>query len=120
MLSRKWIALTALFSLASVGLLGCGASAETATDDQAEAHGTEVAGHTHGGWWCNEHGVPEEECALCDPKLVADFKANGDWCTMHERPDSQCFACHPEHEAEYAAKYEAKYGKQPPKPDPAS
>jgi cobalt-zinc-cadmium efflux system membrane fusion protein len=69
----------------------------------------------HDGWWCDEHGVPEEVCAICNVKLVADFKAKGDWCKDHERPDSQCFVCHPEKEAEFAAQYEAKYGKKPPK-----
>ena len=56
-------------------------------------------------------------CALCNSKLVADFKAKGDWCEKHNRPDSQCFICHPEKEAEFAALYEAKYGKKPPKPE---
>jgi hypothetical protein len=74
------------------------------------------AGHNHEGWWCDEHGVPEEVCARCNTKLVADFKAKGDWCKDHDRPDSQCFVCHPEKQAEFAAQYEAKYGKQPPKP----
>lgn len=80
---------------------------------------TEVAstGHSHDGWWCDEHGVPEEVCALCNVKLVADFKAKGDWCKDHDRPDSQCFLCHPEKEAEFAAQYEAKYGKKPPQPE---
>jgi cobalt-zinc-cadmium efflux system membrane fusion protein len=77
----------------------------------------DVAEHSHEGWWCNEHGVPEEVCAQCDAKLVADFKAKNDWCEKHNRPDSQCFICHPEKEAEFAALYEAKYGKQPPKPE---
>jgi hypothetical protein len=76
-----------------------------------------VAGHSHDGWWCDEHGVPENVCALCDSKLVADFKAKGDWCEKHNRADSQCFDCHPEKEAEFAAIYEAKYGKKPPKPE---
>jgi len=77
----------------------------------------EVAEHDHEGWWCNEHGVPEEVCAQCDAKLEADFKAKGDWCEKHNRPESQCFICHPEKEAEFAALYEAKYGKKPPKPE---
>jgi hypothetical protein len=34
----------------------------------------------------------------------------------HDCPDSQCFACHPELEAKFAAQYEAKFGKKPPKP----
>jgi hypothetical protein len=73
-------------------------------------------GHSHGGWWCDEHGVPEEVCAQCNVKLVADFKAKGDWCEEHQRPDSQCFIHHPEKEAEFAAQYEAKTGKKAPKP----
>jgi cobalt-zinc-cadmium efflux system membrane fusion protein len=68
------------------------------------------------GWWCAEHGVPEEVCTRCNPKLVANFKAKGDWCTKHDCPESQCFICHPEKEGEFAALYEAKYGHAPPKP----
>jgi hypothetical protein len=94
------------------GLAGCSKSTSEAVP------ATEVAaeGHSHEGWWCDEHGVPEEVCALCNTKLVADFKAKGDWCEEHGRPASQCFICYPEKEAEFAALYEAKYGKQPPKP----
>lgn len=73
--------------------------------------------HEHSGWWCNEHGVPEEVCALCDSKVAAEFQKKGDWCKEHDRPDSQCFKCHPELEAKFAAQYEAKYGKKPPKPE---
>jgi cobalt-zinc-cadmium efflux system membrane fusion protein len=91
-------------------LIGCSQSAKSPVDSVAQA------GHSHEGWWCDEHGVPEEVCARCNTKLVADFKAKGDWCKQHERPDSQCFLCHPEKEQEFAAQYEAKYGKQPPKP----
>jgi len=76
-----------------------------------------AAGHSHEGWWCDEHGVPEEVCAQCNTKLVADFKGKGDWCEKHNRPDSQCFICHPEKEAEFAALYEAKFGEKPPKPE---
>jgi hypothetical protein len=94
-------------------LAGCGKPAE---NKPAAVAKSDVETDAHGGWWCNEHGVPEEECPLCDPKLVAKYKDKGDWCSKHERPDSQCFACHPEKQAEWAAQYEAKYGKQPPKP----
>jgi hypothetical protein len=108
--------LFAVIALAMFGLSfsACGKSGNNSTT----ASGTQLADadHSHEGWWCDEHGVPEEVCALCDPGLVADFKAKGDWCEKHNRPDSQCFICHPEKEAEYAALYEAKYGKQPPKP----
>ena len=97
--------------LTAIGLAGCSKPAAVAPAGQAAEES-----HAHDGWWCDEHGVPEEICARCNTKLVADFKAKGDWCQEHERPDSQCFICHPEKQAEFAAQYEAKYGKQPPKP----
>lgn len=74
------------------------------------------AGHDHSGWWCNEHGVPEDVCALCNSKVAADFQKKGDWCEEHDRPDSQCFIHHPELKEKFAAQYVAKYGKQPPEP----
>ena len=70
----------------------------------------------HSGWWCDEHGVPEEVCAQCNPKVAAEFKKKGDWCKEHDRPDSQCFLCHPELKEKFAAQYRAKYGKEPPEP----
>jgi hypothetical protein len=114
-----------LGSLAALGLvsLACrrpvavpAPPTETATAASPNhAHGSHgQAGATHDGWWCPEHGVPEEICGLCDPKVAQKMKANGDWCQTHDRPDSQCFVCHPELEARFAALYEAKFG-QPPK-----
>ena len=130
----KWnsVAVTILVPTLSLGLFvlsGCNADSETTTsqdshDDHDDEHGHDHEGDhdhastddDHSGWWCNEHGVPEEECALCETSLVADFKAKGDWCDEHNRPDSQCFIHHPENFEIFAARYEAKYGKQPPKP----
>jgi hypothetical protein len=111
MLIRHLMAIAASASL--LGLVGCSGTTES-TNPVAEA--TEEK-HTHGEWWCDEHGVPEEICALCSTRVAADFKVKGDWCEEHDRPDSQCFICHPEKEAEFAALYEAKYGKKPPKPE---
>lgn len=111
-----------------LGLVGCGfwlgcarpvgetppaAPASTGKAEQASV----ASGHDHSAWWCTEHGVPEEECGQCNPKLAAEFQKKGDWCAEHDRPDSQCFVCHPELEARFAARYEAKYGKKPPKPE---
>jgi cobalt-zinc-cadmium efflux system membrane fusion protein len=98
-------------------LAGCGTSSEQPAVGEASAA---TAGGEHSGWWCAEHGVPEELCALCDAKIAADFKAKGDWCREHDRPDSQCFVCHPDIEARFAARYEAKYGKKPPRPQNGS
>ena len=96
---------------------GSGKQVAQVTDQDKEVSGAEKEEEAHEGWWCNEHGIPEEICALCSSKVAADFKKKGDWCEKHDRPDSQCFICHPELEARFAAQYEAKEGKKPPKPE---
>lgn len=117
-----------LAALLSVVAVGCGQQAGdgkagnepakvSGATDEGDEHAAED-GHDHGGWWCDEHGVPEEICAQCDTSLVAGFQKKRDWCEQHNRPDSQCFICHPEHEAKFAAQYEAKYGKKPPQREP--
>ncbi len=105
----------ALFAV--VALTGGCADSEMPHDEHAVDPAATSQAHSHDGWWCDEHGVPEEACALCNTKLAADFQKKGDWCEEHDRPDSQCFKCHPELEAKFAAQYEAMYGKQPPKPE---
>lgn len=100
-------------ALLVVTVVGCGTSSDKVAPTTSAAH---ESGGQHAGWWCNEHGVPEELCAQCNARLAAEFQAKGDWCKDHDRPDSQCFICHPELEATFAALYEAKYGKKPPKP----
>ena len=84
-------------------------------DHDAEGHDHGEEGHNLHGYWCSEHGVPEEICAQCDSKLAAEFQKKGDWCEEHNRPDSQCFIHHPELEEKFIAQYEAKYGEKPPK-----
>jgi hypothetical protein len=69
------------------------------------------------GWWCVEHGVPEEECSMCSTKMAAEFKKKGDWCKEHDRAESQCFICNPDRSEKFASRYEAKFGKKPPVPD---
>lgn len=110
--------LTLVASFAAVGCARTEAPQSNAAP--ADAATSETAGHdaaSHSGWWCDEHGVPEKVCGQCHSKLAPDFQKKGDWCQTHDRPDSQCFVCHPEHEAKFAAQYEAKYGKKPPKPE---
>ena len=68
----------------------------------------------HGEWWCKPHGIPEEECSMCNEEYAKKCKEKGDWCEKHDRADSQCFICHPEYKEKFAAKYRAKYGKEPP------
>lgn len=113
--------LTAMVAMPA--LVGCNneptpvATEEVGHEDHDHGPGEhDSAAHDHSGWWCNEHGVPEEECPLCDTTLVSTFKAKGDWCDEHNRPDSQCFTCNPDNFEAFAARYEAKFGEQPPKP----
>jgi cytochrome c5 len=46
--------------------------------------------------WCGEHQVPESQCTLCHPDLIAAFKATGDWCEEHSLPESHCLKCNPD------------------------
>lgn len=41
----------------------------------------------HEGYWCEEHGVPEEMCSICMSAAEAKnrFKDKGDWCQLHDR-----------------------------------
>ena len=94
--------------------LGCAKSDTASEQDTKPKEKTSKANHGRDGWWCDEHGVPEEICALCSSKLAAEFKAKGDWCDEHDRPESQCFTCHPDLQAEFASEYEARYGEPPP------
>ena len=123
-LAIGWAAVSAL------ALAGCGPRASEdktsqvandTRDDHAHAghkHAGDAADTdpTHGGWWCVEHGVPEEECAMCDPRLAAELREKGDWCDEHTRPESLCFQCDPSRADKFIALYEAKYGKKPPEP----
>jgi hypothetical protein len=69
----------------------------------------------HDAWWCEEHGIPEDECSMCSATVAKRCKAKGDWCQKHpDRALSQCFVCNPKRQEYYAAKYRAKYGKEPP------
>lgn len=115
----------ALPALAAATFIGCGdapdadapdATTVAATDDHAGHDHDEEGAHDHSGWWCNEHGVPEGECARCAPHLIADFKAKGDWCAEHDRPESQCFLCDADRAEPFAARYVAKFGEAPPEP----
>lgn len=117
--------LIAVFAIAGCGQRTGGPDTSQVAENAHGQHGhagdnpvgaDQAAEPTHGGWWCYEHGVPEQQCAMCDSKLAAELRKKGDWCEEHIRPDSLCFQCHPENAAKFVALYEAKYGKKPPQP----
>ena len=99
---------------------GCGQNVADTASGSGSAHVSRSShdepAHDHGSWWCAEHGVPEEECSICSPEAVANFKEKGDWCEEHNRAESQCFKCDPSRAQKFAKLYEAKFGHQPPEP----
>jgi hypothetical protein len=114
-----------MFAILFVSAIGCGQSSAPTPSGAAakpatpaggghEASGEAGATSKHSGWWCDEHGVPEEVCSMCSPKVAADFQKEGDWCADHDRAKSQCFKCNPALKETFADQYRAKYGKEPP------
>ncbi|MHB1425288.1 MAG: RND transporter [Gemmataceae bacterium] len=114
-----------LFGVFALLVAGCGQAdnkSGQAKEKDAKAKSSQVAQakqedkkvHDHSGWWCDEHGIPESECSMCNAKVAAEFKKKGDWCDEHDRAKSQCFICDPKLKDKYAAVYRAKYGKEPP------
>jgi len=93
---------------------GKGSTAPEVVKSQSVPSKADKVVDDHSGWWCPEHGIPEEECSMCSDKVAKEAKAKGDWCEKHERAMSQCFICKPERREFYAAKHRAKFGKAPP------
>ena len=68
------------------------------------------------GWWCDDHGVVEEECSVCQSKAFKKLKPD-EICPKHpDRAKAQCFICNPDLWEKSKAVYVAKYGKEPPLP----
>ncbi len=111
------LSVVALGALAVAGCGGAGAKGPDAAKSATPAADSSAGDACAVAGWCTEHGVPEEICAQCNAKVAAEYKQKGDWCKEHSRPESQCFLCNPKLEAKFAAEYEAKYGKKPPKPE---
>ena len=110
-----------MFSVLLSVAFGCGETRnesvqESKPQDQTTPT-TAAQQHNYEGWWCVEHGVPEEECSLCNKRAAERFKAKGDWCQEHHRAASQCFVCNPSRREYYAKLFEAKFGYPPPKPE---
>lgn len=110
---RQRISATAATALA-VTLATMAGCSKTQVPDAKTGVEKSTKAHDHSGWWCAEHGIPEEECSMCSAKVAAELKKTGDWCEKHDRAMSQCFVCNPKRQEYFAAKHQAKYGKAPP------
>jgi hypothetical protein len=96
---------------------GCNKTDATGPQPKGESSSTSAAKKGHGDeWWCDEHGIPEKECSICQTKVAEECKAKGDWCDKHDRAKSQCFICDPSLKEKFAKRYRDKYGKEPPEP----
>ena len=111
--SSEMLLILAAFFTFAVGCSKPDASSATPSAPIQVADATKEV-KEHGGWWCAEHGVPEEDCSMCSTDAAAKFKEKGDWCEEHNRAESQCFKCDPSRADKFAKLYEAKYGDKPP------
>lgn len=115
MFLRGGVVLSLLTVLSLVG--GCSNKPEPKEKAHKSSHKDGEGHSSPDGWWCNEHGIPEDECIECSKKLKTEAKAKGDWCQKHDRAKSQCFICDPKLKEKYAARYRERYGKEPPEPN---
>jgi hypothetical protein len=116
---QHWIGSLMLAGIAAVAVMSSGCTKDGAANkdpkDRKQAK-ADLKKHDHSGWWCPEHGVPEDICSLCSDTAAAKFKKEGDWCKIHDRAQSQCFKCDPALYTKYEAMYVAKYDKKPEPP----
>ena len=107
---------TAFLLIAAVATLSAGCTDQGKDPGGDSTSVTKNSGDdpSHGGWWCVEHAIPEEECSMCSASYAKACKEKGDWCEEHNRAESQCFICDASQAEKYVKLYEAKYGKKPP------
>ena len=100
-MTRRFV--VGLFAALTFITTACSKDKAQGTPPVAEASANAAAAHAPkdakpGSYedWCGEHQVPESQCTLCHPDLIAAFKATGDWCAEHSLPESHCLKCNPE------------------------
>jgi hypothetical protein len=125
---RVRMALISMALFLTFGVLGCADSRESTQQEKKNAKSGDMVafGSTGGsehkvddtidGFWCEPHGLPEDECWKCNKKFCRECEAKGDWCKDHLRPKSQCFKCDPTLIEKWAKVYEERTGKVAPKP----
>lgn len=122
-MKKTWMSMILLAGLLVV--VGCDGKGDSKAVDKkdtkavAKADDKKSDAKDGGGhdWWCDEHGVKESECSMCNAKVAKACQDKGDWCKDHNRAKSQCFICDPKLKEKFAAEYVAKFGKQPPEPE---
>ena len=114
---KVWMSL-ALFAGVFV-MIGCGQKSPETVSADKKAKPVAKVEREHGdhGWWCDEHGVVEDECSMCQKDVLKKLKPD-EICPKHpDRAKAQCFICNPDLWEKNKAIYVAKYGKQPPLPE---
>jgi hypothetical protein len=112
---KSMILSAALFVGLMVAVAGCG---DKPADDKKpnDKPNAGTTPHDHSGWWCDEHGVVEAECSMCQKKVFARLKPS-ELCPKHpDRAAAQCFICNPELWEKSKAVHVAKVGAEPPMP----
>lgn len=97
-MTRKFVCLFAvfMFTTSACSKDEAAGAPPVASANAAVAHAPKDAKPGSYEDWCGEHQVPESQCTLCHPELIAAFKATGDWCEEHSLPESHCLKCNPE------------------------
>jgi hypothetical protein len=118
MMKKTWMGIALVAGLFAV--VGCGqkpadtVSSDKKTKEVAKAGPNNVDGH---GEWCDEHGVAEDGCSMCQKDVFKKLKPD-EICPKHpDRAKAQCFICTPDLWEKSKAGYVAKYGKEPPMPE---
>ena len=108
---------TAILIASLIGVVGCEKPAPTDNVKPKTVVKGETEAHDHSGWWCEEHGVKEDECSICSKAVFKKLKPD-EICPNHpDRAKAQCFICDPDLWEKSKAVYKAKYGVEPPAPE---
>lgn len=95
-------ALCVILAASTLLFHGCTPASDTQPTSHADSHGhSDEDNHDADSRvgdpndWCQEHGLPESKCTICNPELKAGFQESGDWCGGHGLPESVCPKCNP-------------------------
>jgi hypothetical protein len=71
----KHTAVVGAWIIAGLGFVGCNNSSDVPNAPAGATSEVSSDAHSHGEWWCDEHGV--EECAQCAETVADKAKAIG-------------------------------------------